>query len=122
MQPQSDDPAVMSSSINVIGSFMNDLFLQDGTLGKKLAQRYVWNAESMKREMDIIVARKSGQRELIHLLVSVYNGIPEYFDILHCHSTTTEQELRAFMNRVLLIPRQYVILEVNHLSFEQQEV
>lgn len=115
--PSKDD--ITSSSIYVIGSFLKELFLSDNSLEEHLAQRYDRN---IKCDMDIIVAKGCSQKQLIHLLVSIYNGIPEYFDILRCHSATTVQDLRAFMDRVILIPRLYVIVEVNLLSFELQEV
>lgn len=111
---------VTSSSIEIVGLFMENLFKSDGSLEKEgLAQRYESNFQA---EHDILVAKQYEQRKLIHLIISIYNGIPEHFDILRCCSTTTKHDVNSFMRRVLLMPRLYLILEVNRLSFELQEV
>lgn len=109
-----------SSSIEIVGLFMKNLFEYNSSLETEgLAQRYGSNFQA---EHDILVAKQYDQRKLIHLIISIYNGIPEHFDILRCCSTTTKHDLDSFMRRVLLMPRLYVILEVNCLSFELQEV
>ena len=112
-----------SSSISAVGSFLNDIFESKPCLeAEGLAQRYQWNVRAQYLESDLLVAKNYTQSQLIHLIISVYNGIPEHFEILRCQSTTTEHDLRRFMKRVLLLPRLYIIVEVNVLSFDLQEV
>lgn len=109
-----------SSSIEIVGIFMKNIFESNYFLEtEQLAQRYEL---PFQLEHDILIAKQYDQQKLIHLIISIYNGIPEHFDILRCCSATTEHDLNSFMRRVLLIPRLYVILEVNRLSFELQEV
>lgn len=122
-QSSCDDGLRRSSSIFVVGLFLNNLFESNQCLeAKGLAQRYNWNGKAKQCDTDILVAKNYDQQKLIHLIVSIYNGIPEHFDILRCHSAISEHDLKTFMQRVLLIPRLYTILEVNCLSFELQEV
>jgi len=62
------------------------------------------------------------QAQLICLIISIYNGVPEAFEIFRCHPSSTEEELRVFLKRVAEHPLQYLILEVNRLPFKLQEV
>ena len=62
------------------------------------------------------------QAQLICLIVSIYDGVPEPFEVFHCQPSSTEEELSLFLKRVAKHPRQYLILEVNRLPFRLQEV
>ena len=62
------------------------------------------------------------QAQLIRLIISIYNGVPESFEIFHCHSTSTEEDFSLFLKRVTKHPVQYLVLEVNRLPFKLQEV
>ena len=62
------------------------------------------------------------QAQLIRLIVSIYNGVPEAFEVLHCHPSSTEEEVGLFMERVAKHPLQYLVLEINRLPFKLQEV
>ena len=60
----------------------------------------------------------------MRLIISIYGGVPEAFEVFHCRPTTTEEELRLFLNprRATKKPFQYMILEVNRLPYPLQEV
>ena len=62
------------------------------------------------------------QAQLIRLIVSIYNGVPEAFEVFHCHPSSTEEDLGLFLKRVAKHPLQYLILKVNQLPFKLQEV
>ena len=62
------------------------------------------------------------QAQLIRLIIFIYNGVPEAFEIFRCHPSTTEEELRVFLKQVAKHPLQYLILNVNNLPFKLQEV
>ncbi len=63
------------------------------------------------------------QNQLIMLIVEIYGGPPEAFEVLHCRPTTSEQDLKLFIKRISKHPHQkYLILEVNSLPYELQEV
>ncbi len=68
-------------------------------------------------------APKYNQNQLIRLVIGIYGGPPQAFQLLRCHSTTSEQDLRLFIKRILKHPgHQYVCLEVNCLPHQLQEV
>ena len=62
------------------------------------------------------------QDRLVRVIVGLYNGVPESFEVFHCRPTTTEEELNLFLKRASKYPLQYLILEVNKLSYKLQEV
>ena len=62
------------------------------------------------------------QAQLIHLIISIYDGVPESFEVFRCHSSSSKEELSLFLNRMAKHPLQYLILEINQLSFKLQEV
>ena len=62
------------------------------------------------------------QAQLICLIVSLYDGAPEVFEVFRCHPMSTEEELSLFLNRVAKHSLHYLILEVNQLPFKLQEV
>ncbi len=65
---------------------------------------------------------KYTQSNQIMLIIELIRGVPESFDIFHCCPCTTEEELKLFMKRVEFYPRQYILLEVNRLTYHLQEV
>ena len=62
------------------------------------------------------------QAQLICLIVSIYNGVPKSFEVFRCQPSSTKEELSLFLKRVAKHPLQYLVLEVNRLTFELQEV
>ena len=62
------------------------------------------------------------QAQLIQLIVSIYDGVPETFEVFHCYPSSTKEELSFFLKRVAKHRLQYIILEVNRLPFILQEV
>ena len=67
-------------------------------------------------------APKYSQSQLICLIVSIYGGIPESFEVFHCCSTSTKEELSLFLERVEKQPLRYLLLEVDRLPYRLQEV
>ena len=62
------------------------------------------------------------QAQLICLIISIFDGVPEAFEVYRCHPMSTEEELSLFVKRVTKHQLQYLILEVNRLPFKLQEV
>lgn len=62
------------------------------------------------------------QAELIQIIVSIYDGVPESFEVFRCRPSSTEEELSLFLKRVAKHPLQFLLLNVNHLPFKLQEV
>ena len=62
------------------------------------------------------------QSQLVRLVVYIYGGVPESFEVFHCKSSSTQDELSLFLDRVERRPLNYLLLEVNKLSVILQEV
>ena len=62
------------------------------------------------------------QSQIICLITELFEGVPECFEVFHCKSSTTKEELYLFMERIEQHPLHYLVLEVNKLSFSLQEV
>ena len=62
------------------------------------------------------------QAQLIQLVVSIFDGVPETFEVFRCHPSSTKEELSLFLQRVAKHRLQYLILEVNRLPFILEEV
>ena len=62
------------------------------------------------------------QSQLVRLIISICNGIPESFEVFHCRSSSTKEELRLFLDRINKHPLRYLLLEVNILPVMLQEV
>ena len=62
------------------------------------------------------------QTELIPIILSIFNGVPEPFQIFRCQSSSTQVELDLFLRRAATFPIPHLILEVNRLPFQLQEV
>ena len=62
------------------------------------------------------------QLQIVQLIVGIYNGVPESFEVFYCHFSSTEEELSLFLERIEREPLRYLILEVNNLPSPLQEV
>ncbi len=58
------------------------------------------------------------QRELLCIILELFSNVPYTFQILHCKSTTSSEELHLFLKRLQTVNGDYVILDINKLSFE----
>lgn len=113
--------------MEIVGGFLGDL-LQNHTPPRR-------STEIMRRPSTVIQfpgtsdanqflhhAPKYRQSQLIRLIVSIYGGVPESFEVFHCRSSSTKEELSLFLERIERKPLRYLILEVNKLPFGLQEV
>ena len=62
------------------------------------------------------------QCQLIQTIIGICSGVPEAFEIFHCQSSTTEEELSLFLERTVHHSLRSILLEVNRLPFKLQEV
>ena len=131
--PPGDDVSPME----VVGSFLSNVFqiFNRGSL-HSLPKRYRDDLSqfsssqttplSPQHEEELLnvlhIALDFTHSELVGLVLRIYGGPPEPFEILHCKSSTTEEDVKLFMKRVHQHPRQYLVLEINHLPFQLQEV
>ena len=121
--------------LNVVGSFLSSLLqVFNRETSHSLPMRYTDDFSQLSSSQTIPFspppekkfvlhsALNFTQGELVELVLRIYGGPPEPFELLHCNSFTTEEEVKLFMKRVYQHPRQYLVLEFNHLPFQLQEV
>ena len=113
--------------MEIVGGFLGDL-LQNHTLPRR-STRVVRRPSSVSQfpgmsgaNQFLHHAPKYCQSQLVRLIVSIYGGVPESFEVFHCRSSSTKEELTLFLERVERKPLRYLILEVNRLPFRLQEV
>ena len=117
--------------MDVVGSFLNNLFSESGILDCSLPMQPSKVSTPLEQTLfsssqissTFHSAPGYSQEKIIRLVLKIYGGSPEAFQVLRCTAMTTEQDLRLFMKRVIQHPMcQYLILEVNILPFQLQEV
>ena len=62
------------------------------------------------------------QSQLVRLIISICDGVPESFEVFRCQTSTSQEQLGLFLERVEKQPLRYLIMEVNELPFTLQEV
>lgn len=119
--------------VKIVGAFLNFLF-EDHSLPHRccrssassplLRPRSLTGSLSFVQEFVQLLHFCPGytQDRLIRVIVGLYSGVPESFEVFHCRSNTTEEELNLFLKRAAKFPLQYLILEVNKLPYKLQEV
>ncbi len=116
--------------MDVVGSFMHHLFSLDDAkhwllpiCSNSRCSKPVQTSASSSQLVSILhCATEYSQSMLIRLVLEIYGGPPEPFEIFHCKPETSEQEVKLFMKRMSHYPRQYLILEINRLPYQRQEV
>lgn len=125
--PQWRDIIDNYNSMEIVGGFLGDL-LQNHTLPKRSTKviRRLSSVTQFPGMSDanqfLHHAPKYRQSQLVRLIVNIYGGVPESFEVFHCRSSSTQEELSLFLERVEKRPLRYLILEVNRLPFGLQEV
>ena len=116
--------------VKIVGAFLNSLF-EDHTLPHRcrlsspvVRPRSLTASLSLVQDFVQLLHFCPGyaQDGLIRVIIGLYNGVPESFEVFHCRSNTTEGELNLFLKRAAKFPLQYLILEVNKLPYKLQEV
>ena len=59
---------------------------------------------------------------LTRMVLGIYNGFPESYQVLICRPSVTEEDIHLFWQRILKFPSLYVLLQVNALPVRLQEV
>ena len=117
-----------NTPMHVVGSFLAALFqnfeLSTYTLKHRRPSSVLSRSPSSQSAHILHSCQGFTQSQLLRLIISIYGGVPEVFEVFHCRHNTTEEELRLFLNpkRATKRPFQYLILEVNRLPYQLQEV
>ena len=68
------------------------------------------------------VACSCSPDQVFRLLLHIYGGLPESFEMMRCSSATSTEELELFLQRTIMIQyRTYVLVNVNQLNTALQE-
>ena len=111
-----------------VGAFLSALFENSDLSTNSLKRRRTTSSitRSMSQQSTHILhsCQYFTPGQLSRMIISVFGGVPEPFEVFHCRPTATEEELRLFLNpkRATKHPFQYLILEVNKLPYQLQEV
>ena len=125
-QKYQDPRRGLSTHMHVVGAFLSELFKTVGVMAQSPMRRRPADGGPPHHTTAHILHSccSFSQNQLVRLIISIFGGIPEPFEVFRCHPTTTEEELRLFLNpkRPTRHPFQYLILEVNSLQYQLQEV
>ena len=116
------------SPMVVVGKFL-DMLLQDHTFPQCSAS-FTHDTLTFSRHRSIrnLYAQPLyscptySHANLLCLILEVFSCIPESYQLLRCHGSTTEEELGLFLKRASTQPSHYLMLDVNKLPFKLQEV
>ena len=91
-----------------------DVLLQDVPYSYRVSQ-------SIENQPLYLCASLS-KKEIVCLIIGIFDGIPEPYRVLRCQSTTTENEVTMFWNRSNHLKADYLVLNFNKLPLTIQEV
>ena len=103
------------SPMLVAGKFL-DLFFKDYTI----TQRDALNITNYLAQP--LYSCSNSRLDFLTLILNIFSGIPEAYQVLHCKANTTEEELTRFLKRVEKHSGHYLMLDINMLPFKLQEV
>lgn len=130
--PEPSSPRqALKSPMQVVGHFLN-LLLQDHALPRRCStkdlhslprhQRGATPYQFQAQPLYYCPSPSYSQLDFLCLILGVFSGLPEAYQVLRCHSNTTEEELSLFLKRVEQRHTHYLMLDVNKLPFKLQEV
>ena len=124
--PRLESVLESSPAMEAVGSFLHKLITEHEMAKYALKVRHPYRqlSRSISSQASTILnlCHTLSPAQLLALIVNSYNGVPESFQLLRCHSSTSEEELQLFLNRVVQHPYQYMVIGVEKLRYDLQEV
>ena len=114
--------------IQVVGEFLRTLFkahkLPRRESSSALVRIQSVTSYSLSHEFTQLLhyCPHYSQSQLIQTVIGLCSGVPESFEVFRCRSSTTEGELKLFLQRAAYHSLRSIVLEVNRLPFKLQEV
>lgn len=105
----------------VVGQFLNDLLLNH-TLPQSVYPPGRNSSSSDDFSQPLYSCPHYSQKDFLCLILSIFSGVPESYQVLRCQASTTEEELSIFLKRAENCHAQYLMLNINTLPFKLQEV
>ena len=116
---------IEETPVQRVGTFLKRL-VDDKDLFTRLypARRRQMTSERSKWRKSHVVHLAYGFNldQLLKLILQIYRGFPESYEILRCTKKTTKGDVELFMKRLQQFPyRQFTFVQVEELSIELQE-
>lgn len=109
------------SPMLVVGQFLNDLLLNH-TLPQSVYPPGRNSSSSDDFSQPLYSCPHYTQKDFLCLILRIFSGVPESYQVLRCQASTTEEELSIFLKRAENCHGQYLMLNINTLPFKLQEV
>ena len=107
--------------IHTVSTFLKDL-LTDHTLPGHVKDNVLMLNPIPTGQHFSIQLHTCTSMNLVPTIISIFNGVPEVFQVFQCNKQTSKDELDLFLQRASQHTFLHAILEVNKLSFQMQEV
>ena len=113
------DPITSQNSMQAISVFLSTILLNHS-----LPTRIFTSKVAVSEECSQVLHVCPGftQKDLISLILNIFGGLPEPFQVFRCQPSSTQGEIDLFLKRALKFAVQHLFLEVNKLPFHLQEV
>ena len=108
---------VAKSPIDAVGNFLQ-LALPDTEIPNRAGVVMTFS----NRSQVLHLCHGYSHDYLIRMLLSIYKGFPESYQVLICRPCLSEEDIHLFLKRILNFPSLYVVLQVNSLPIRLQEV
>ena len=104
------------------GKFLDALVMDPGAANHLYPKRRVLAGSPMPKGHIVHIADTFSPDQVFRLLLEIYQGLPESFELMRCTPVTSREELDLFLRRSMMIQyRTFVMVNVNHLSTDLQE-
>jgi hypothetical protein len=107
--------------MQVVGQFLADLFSHPLVKDALSLPHQNYNV-SHHFTQPLYSCPNYSQMDFLCLVLNIFTGIPETYQVLRCQVTTTEEQLNLFLKRMEIHHAHYLVLNVNELPFKLQEV
>ena len=112
-----------------VGIFLENLLINSEISNCVLPKRVKQDHKTLEVGGILHIAMEFTQSDIMKLLLSISECVPEYYDILYCGPHMTTQDLNLFIERCREFGRcssskwrEFYFLEINKLLYEHQEV
>ena len=115
-----------------VGVFLENLLTKSIISNHVLPKRVKRNHKTLEVGGILHIAMEFTQSDIMKLLLTICECVPENYDIFFCGPHTTTQDLNLFINRCREFGccsssssskwREFYFLEINKLLYEHQEV
>ena len=119
-------PDCTKAPMEVVGHFL-DVLLMDYMLPQRHAMmdsQILPHSQGISDHYSqpLYCSSANSQMDFTKLVLKVFSGVLQSYQVMRCQATTTSEELNLFLKRVETHHMDYLMLGINKLSFQLQEV